>query len=191
MPTAELALLPLTANARRTNPNANRSGAVSGSLISTTSPRIAAAERGSDFTNASTRWVISCSDSLPVRELASTTTCSQISACFGRALEGLFVGQAGGVFASPEVEKSRRQHNQFARDVTLLSGCSTLRQGFGLAESRSQPAAGQPAPLAAITKGLENNRIGARCTASTQRADLGIEWDRNQRCRAKRRFHQK
>src|SRR5580698_4361605 len=77
------ALLPLTANARRTNPNANRSARLSeslvGSRISTTSPRTAAAESGNDFTNASTRRVISCSDSLPVSAPASTTTCSHSS----------------------------------------------------------------------------------------------------------------
>src|SRR5580693_1885863 len=91
------AFLPFAANARRTKPNANRSGDLSGSLISTTSPRTAGAERGIDFTNASTRSVISRSDSLPANEPAFTTTCSQTSnpsgtlwiACSSKKLSGL------------------------------------------------------------------------------------------------------
>ena len=72
-------MLALAPSVRRTSPNANRSGAVSGSLTSTIRPRTAAAESGIAFRNAPTLSVICCSESLPAREPAPTTRCSQTS----------------------------------------------------------------------------------------------------------------
>ena len=118
------ALLALAVTARRSNPNANRSGAVSGSLISTISPRTRGCRKRRRFQERVNPFGDLFLSFLTGQRAGPHDHMQPDLGSFGHALDGscLLFEKAGGACVTRKLEEQGRQHDQLARERALLRG---------------------------------------------------------------------
>ena len=180
MPAASLRCCPLRLTPDAPSRTRTDREHVSGSLISTRSPRTAAAESGSDFTNASTRPVISFSDSLPASGPASTATTAarprNLRARSGTACSSKKPAE----FSPPAKSKDSGGSTINLPGTSHSSRLAIPRQGSGPSESRSQLAAGPLPPSAVKTERPKTAESGTTRPHLAHRwTSLGSEPDKN------------